>query len=146
MKWGAFGTAAVLALPTPALATTWTVNPSSAQGCSMSSPHCRSLAEVASASPASGDLVDVAAANYSDSPTFTVPLTIEGNGPGVAKTTGTIAFSLSGNATSTPVAIKRLVVLPRSGDALSVTAGPTVEDWSVELESSILSGTSTGAG
>src|SRR5438270_711300 len=152
MRSGAFGTAAVtaavLALPAPALAASqWEVSPTFAAGCD-SGHRCHSLTDVKNAGPSDGDVVLVDPGTYSESPTFPVPLTLRGNKPGDATIRGTIAFSLpAGPASSTPVTVQRLIVLPTSGDALSITTNPaTAGMWTVEIESTILSGTSTGAG
>ena len=152
MRSGAFGTAAVtaavLALPAPALAASqWEVSPTFAAGCD-SGHRCHSLTDVKNAGPSDGDVVLVDPGTYSESPTFPVPLTLRGNKPGDATIRGTIAFSLpAGPASSTPVTVQRLIVLPTSGDALSITTNPaTAGTWTVEIESTILSGTSTGAG
>src|SRR5437588_8612680 len=94
MRRGTLGTAAALAaalaLPTPALATTWTVDPSHGAGCTAQT--CGSISDAAAAS-SDGDAVQVDPGTYSESPTFTVPVTLRANGPGDVTVRGTIAFS-----------------------------------------------------
>jgi PKD domain len=152
MRRGIIGTAAViataLAAPTPALAANWTVSPG-ASSCNTVDRQCSSLTALAAAGPAAGDDVAVAGGSYSESgANFAVPLTIHGTGPGPSAIQGTIAFNLPVSSSVAALAIRRLIVRASgTGNALVVAAanGSTLT-YSASIESSILSGASTGAG
>src|SRR4051794_31529525 len=149
MRGGRLGAVAAialgLALPAPALATTWNIKPGESTCNGTTDKDCGSPKDLQTAGPATGDTVLVAPGTYSDGASFKVPLTMTGTGSGTATILATLAFDYPLNDTN-PTVIQRLVIRSSSGNALSFTnANGPDQPHPIEIESSILSGSSTSA-
>jgi hypothetical protein len=134
-KGGALGTVAiVLALAAPAsAATTWTVDPT--QGtCGGADVACATIQQAHDAA-ANGDVISLVAGSHAGATITKQNLRITGQGSGVARVTSTLAFS-----GDTGLTLERLAILPASGAALAVSSAAADASKSIEVLSSILSG------
>jgi hypothetical protein len=153
MRLALIGTAAAaalaLAVPAVAGADTWTVDP--AGGPCNDAPNerrCPTIqAAAASGKAAAGDEIEVLpkADGWNDPVTFAQGgLTVRRAGTGVVRITRTLTFTGSGTGAQT-FTIQGLTILPTSGSALAFTTDAVTGAKTVNVQSSILSGSGSAA-
>lgn len=134
-------TAVVLVLAAPAATqaapNTWTVDPAVAPGCN-GAHVCDTITHAAGAI-AGGDTVLVDPGVYVESPTFTVPVTLAGQGAASVRIDGTL--TLGSDST-----VQRIEVLPTAANASALVIPAAGGARSYMIDSSILSGQGTGYG
>jgi hypothetical protein len=143
MRFRGIGTAAAalaLALPATAAANTWTVEPGGTPCTNVDGQrNCPSI-QAAHDAAANADTISVRPGSWPGATISKSGLTLTGTGVGQARVTGTLFFTGSG-----ALSLQRLVILPTSGAALEVSSQAAGAAKTVDVQSSILSGTGSTA-
>jgi hypothetical protein len=141
MRFWGIGTAAValaLAVPASAAGTTWSVE-TGGGACTTADPRCPTI-QAAHDAAAAGETINVKPGSWPGAAISKAGMTVSGTGTGEARVTGTLSFTGNG-----ALSLKRLVVLSGSGSALNVTSQAAGASKTVDIQSSILSGTGSAA-